>query len=69
MTDNETWAGDQHPVEALEKYRQATGIPAKLVVVSMASNEFTMTDPNDSLQMDVVGFDASVPGVIANFVR
>jgi 60 kDa SS-A/Ro ribonucleoprotein len=27
-TDNETWAGSIHPAQALNEYRQATGIPA-----------------------------------------
>jgi len=30
---------------------------------------FTLTDPNDRGMLDVVGFDTSVPAVIANFVR
>jgi hypothetical protein len=37
-TDSETWAGDVHPAEALEDYRWASGIPARLVVVGMVSN-------------------------------
>ena len=32
-TDNETWAGGVHPSQALRAYRDARGIPAKLVVV------------------------------------
>src|SRR5260370_24147367 len=31
VTDNETWAGDQHPVQALDRYRNSTGIAAMLV--------------------------------------
>ena len=68
MTDSETWAGAQHPVQALARYRAETGIPAKLVVIAMAANGYSIADPNDALQLDVVGFDASVPGVICNFV-
>ena len=33
-TDNETWHGSEHPHQALRRYRQATGIPARLVAVS-----------------------------------
>ena len=69
LTDSETWAGDQHPVQALDRYRQKTGIAARLIVVAMAANRYSIADPNDALQMDVVGFDTSVPGVIANFIR
>jgi 60 kDa SS-A/Ro ribonucleoprotein len=68
-TDNETWAGEVHPSEALQRYRDATGIPARLVVVAMASNGFTIADPNDAGMLDVVGFDAATPAVIADFAR
>ena len=68
-TDSETWAGDVHPIQALRDYRQKTGIAAKLVVVGMVSNGFTIADPDDAGMLDVVGFDASAPSVIANFSR
>ena len=42
LTDSETWVGHTHPVEALRQYRRKSGIPAKLVVVGMVSNEFTI---------------------------
>lgn len=66
-TDNETWAGRIHPHEALQKYRRKTGIDARLVVVGMASNGFTVADPSDSGMLDVVGFDSSAPAVISDF--
>lgn len=68
-TDNETWAGDVHPVQALQMYRDAMGIGAKLVVVGMVANEFSIADPNDAGMMDCVGFDTSTPSVIADFSR
>jgi 60 kDa SS-A/Ro ribonucleoprotein len=68
-TDSETWVGRVHPVQALQAYRQQTGIPAKLVVVGMVSNGFTIADPSDAGMLDVVGFDASAPSVIADFSR
>jgi 60 kDa SS-A/Ro ribonucleoprotein len=33
-TDNETWYGNIHPSEALDNYRSATGIDAKMIVVA-----------------------------------
>jgi 60 kDa SS-A/Ro ribonucleoprotein len=66
-TDSETWAGDIHPAQALREYRERMGIPAKLVVVGMASNGFSIADPNDSGMLDVVGFDTATPAVIAGF--
>lgn len=68
-TDNETWAGKTHPVQALQQYRQKMGIPAKLVVVAMDGNNFTIADPNDSGMLDVVGFDSNTPSVIAEFSK
>jgi 60 kDa SS-A/Ro ribonucleoprotein len=68
-TDSETWAGDIHPSRALQAYRQKTGIPAKLVVVGMTSNGFSIADPNDGGMMDVVGFDPATPQVIGEFAK
>lgn len=69
VTDNETWAGSQHPVEALRMYRRQTGIHAKLIVCGMTSTDFTIADPNDDGMLDVVGFDSATPQVIADFIR
>lgn len=66
-TDSETWHGQIHPSQALDRYRQKMGIPAKLVVVGMVSNGFTIADPNDPGMLDVVGFDTAAPNVIADF--
>ncbi|RUL84679.1 TROVE domain-containing protein [Tautonia sociabilis] len=69
LTDSETWAGAIHPVQALREYRRATGIPARLIVVGMVSNGFTIADPDDAGMLDVVGFDASAPEVMNGFSR
>jgi len=68
-TDSETWAGDVHPTEALKRYRQKMGIPAKLVVIGMVANEFSIADPNDGGMLDLVGFDTSCPALIGVFAR
>lgn len=68
-TDNETWAGKIHPVQALKKYREKTGIAAKLVVVGTDATPFTIADPSDGGMLDVVGFDTAAPAVIADFIR
>jgi 60 kDa SS-A/Ro ribonucleoprotein len=68
-TDSETWAGQMHPVQALRLYRERTGINAKLVVVGMVSNGFSIADPGDAGMLDVVGFDTATPAVIADFIR
>ncbi|MEH3120014.1 MAG: TROVE domain-containing protein [Methylorubrum populi] len=68
-TDSETWAGPVHPVEALRAYREKTGIPARLVVVGLVSNGFSIADPDDAGMLDVVGFDTAAPALIADFIR
>lgn len=68
-TDSETWAGRQHPAQALDAYRQKTGIAAKAVIVAMAANRFSIGDTRDAGTMTVVGFDSTVPEVIADFLR
>ena len=45
------------------------GIAAKLVVVGMVSNGFSIADPNDAGMLDAVGFDTATPAVIADFAR
>jgi 60 kDa SS-A/Ro ribonucleoprotein len=67
LTDNETWAGRIHPSQALQQYRQKTGIPAKLIVAGMCSNGFTIADPKDPRMLDIVGFDASAPQAMREF--
>jgi 60 kDa SS-A/Ro ribonucleoprotein len=68
-TDNETWAGRIHPHQALRRYRERTGVDARLVVVGMVANDVSIADPADAGMLDVAGFDAAVPGLIADFSR
>ena len=58
-----------HPHQALSEYRNASGIAAKEVVVGMTATDFTIADPDDAGMMDVVGFDASAPQIMADFIR
>lgn len=67
-TDSETWAGSIHPAQALQHYREKTGVDARSVVVGMVSNGFSIASPDDLGMLDVVGFDAAAPTVISNFV-
>lgn len=69
LTDNETWAGDEHPMVALGNYRKKSGLQALLVTVGMTSTGFSIADPDDGGAMDVVGFDSAAPSVIADFIR
>ena len=67
LTDNETWFGDMHPIEALRRYRQKLGIPAKLCVVGMTSTWFSIAPQDDVGCLDVVGFDTATPNIINQF--
>lgn len=68
-TDNETWAGNVHPHVALQQYRQFSGVAARSAVVGMSVTNFTIANPEDPGMLDVVGFDASAPAVMADFFR
>ena len=68
-TDNETWAGNIHPAQALRQYRSEFTPDAKAVVVGMVTNSFSIADPADRGMLDVVGFDTTVPAIIADFIR
>jgi 60 kDa SS-A/Ro ribonucleoprotein len=67
-TDNETYAGQIHPQVALEQYRAATGINAKLIVVGMTSNCLTIADPKDLNTLNLAGFDTATPRLINDFI-
>lgn len=68
FTDSETWFGKVHPVQALRQYRQKMGIPAKLIVVGMVSNGFSIADPDDGGMLDCVGFDMATPQIMSEFI-
>jgi 60 kDa SS-A/Ro ribonucleoprotein len=68
LTDLEK-SGEPAHRYTLDRYRQSTGIATRLAVIAMAAEDCNMTDPNDPLQMSVAGFDASVPEILARFVR
>ena len=69
-TDCETWAGAIHADEALRRYRKSSGIAdAKLIVVGMTANKFTIADPADRGMLDVAGFDSAVPSIMSAFAQ
>lgn len=66
-TDNETWYGSQHTVQALDRYRREHG-PAKFVAAATAATAHSVNRQDDPLSLDVVGFDATAPKVIGDFI-
>jgi 60 kDa SS-A/Ro ribonucleoprotein len=69
ITDSETWAGDTHPAQQLRRYRRLFGRPAKAAILAMPANQYSIADPTDPGQLDVVGFDSTVPSVVGDFLR
>lgn len=69
ITDSDTWAGAVHPSQALKKYRQTMGVPAKSAVVGVTAESFSIADPNDPLSADFVGADSNTPNLISDFFR
>ena len=67
ITDNETWAGDIKPHQALKQYRKETGINAKLAVLGVEGRPFTIASPDDKGMIDFVGFDSNAPKALADF--
>lgn len=69
ITDSETYAGRKKPYQALREYRQASGIPARLAVLGVASTGFTIAAKDDPGMADFVGFSADTPKAVAEFSR
>lgn len=67
ITDNETYGGKSHVFQALEKYRNKTGINSRLIVVGMTATECSVIDPEDVGSLGVVGMDSAAPTLISNF--
>ena len=68
-TDCETRSGPIPPSEQLRNYRRKFGINAKLIVVAMTSNGFTIADPEDPGMFDMAGFDSGAPQVMKEFIE
>lgn len=67
-TDNETWAGPEHPTQSLARYRKL--VPeARLASIAFTATDFTIADPKDPGQLDVVGFDGATPELLSAFAR
>lgn len=67
LTDNETWAGNQHVTQAMQRYRSRHG-RSKLIIAAMAANHATVVDPSDPDALGFVGLDASLPTLVTGFL-
>lgn len=68
LTDSETWAGKQHAVQALTQYRNKVNKDVKVMEVGMVATNTSLftTDKN---VLHVVGFDATVPTIMNEFLK
>ena len=66
-TDNDTWGGNQHTHQALNRYREQMGIPSRFICVAATATNYTVSDPSDAGSIDLSGFDASAPKFLADF--
>lgn len=73
FTDEETWSGNQHPIQAVDAYRRAVNPKAKFVSANFVAHAYSIArasskEPEiDPLSLRVVGFDTTVPTVISDF--
>jgi 60 kDa SS-A/Ro ribonucleoprotein len=64
ITDSETYAGGQHPSEALRDYRNKMKKNSGLIVCATSATQFSIADPKDPKQIDIAGFSPDVPRII-----
>lgn len=69
LTDSETWAGNQHPIQALEQYRKSKNKNIKIIEVALTATGHSTMPNDDKNIMRVVGFDSAVTEVINNFLK
>lgn len=67
LTDEESWAGSQHPFQALRLYREQMNPNAKMATASMTPKGYSIIDPQDPGSMHVIGMDTNVPQMITDF--
>lgn len=68
LTDNESWAGDQHSFEILTDYRAKLNTEVKMVEVALTATGHSQFPSDDRNLMRVVGFDSSVLNLIGMFL-
>lgn len=66
ITDNKTNTGDIHPSRALKQYRSKRKKNSALIVCTTSVSQFSIADPKDPKQLDIVGFSPNVPRIISS---
>lgn len=68
LTDSETWAGRQHPAQALSAYREQVKHDVRNVIAALTSTAHSIGDADDPFTLQCVGLDSSLPEIIRGFV-
>lgn len=68
-TDSETWQGEIHTSQALTAYKRDTNRDSRLVVCAMTGINTTIADPKRTDMLDISGWDAAAPQILADFAR
>lgn len=68
ITDNDVNSGVQ-PTVALQKFRRERNKNAAQIVCATSMSNFTVADPKDPMQIDIVGFDSHVPAIFGEFEK
>lgn len=68
ITDNETWAGQGHVFQRLEAYRRVFNWDARVAVITMVPNGWSILDQHDPGVMQMAGLDASLPLAVTGFM-
>lgn len=69
FTDSETWAGQTHGLELLNRYRSSVNPNVAVIEIALAANPHTTLPVDDKKVLRVVGFDASVTEVINSYLE
>lgn len=67
ITDNDVNSGIK-PSLALQQYRDAMNVPAKMAIVATQLNSLSIADPSDKYMMDFCGFDSHLPKLLQEFL-
>ncbi len=63
-TDSESWAGYNHPSQALAEYRRKVNPDARAIYTTLQVSNISLVDPEDNGSYDFGGFDPSIPKAI-----
>lgn len=67
LSDNQTWAGNDHASEALKTFRKQINRPVRMVNVQTSVNDTSITDPDDELSLEMAGFGPNIQSVASLF--